>query len=163
MDSISGLNYVATQAASTGRPSIATLSLGGSANTALDNAITSLTSKGIHVTVAAGNDGTNAANTSPARVPSAITVGASTIADAKASFSNYGSVVDIFAPGQYVTSSWIGSTTATNNISGTSMATPHIAGLVAYLISVNGNASPASISSQIQSLSTKSALSGIRT
>jgi cerevisin len=80
-----------------------------------------LTAAGIHVTVAAGNDNWDAINTSPARTPSAITVGASTITDTKASFSNYGSIVDIFAPGQNVISSWIGSTTATNNISGTSM------------------------------------------
>ena len=80
-----------------------------------------LTRAGIHVTVAAGNDGADAGNSSPARAPSANTVGATTIADTRASFSNFGSVVDIFAPGQNIISSWIGSTTATNNISGTSM------------------------------------------
>jgi cerevisin len=116
----------------------------------------------VHVTVAAGNSNTDAANTSPARVAAAITVGASTIGDARSSFSNYGAVVDIFAPGTGITSSWIGSTTATNNISGTSMATPHIAGLVAYLISQNGNQSPAAISNLIKSLATKDVLSGIR-
>ncbi|KAI0639444.1 serine protease [Trametes polyzona] len=162
---VSGLNYVSQQAAASGRPSIASLSLGGGASTALDNAVTAppfqLTRNGIHVTVAAGNSNTDAGSTSPARAPAAVTVGASTIADARASFSNYGSVVDIFAPGQNVISSWIGSTTATNNISGTSMATPHIAGLIATLISRDGNASPAAITSKIQQLSTKGALSGI--
>jgi cerevisin len=91
--SISGLNWVQTQAASSGRPSIATLSLGGSANTALDNAIVSLINSGVHVTVAAGNSATDAGSTSPARVTAAITVGASTITDTIASYSNYGSVV----------------------------------------------------------------------
>ncbi|KAI0361573.1 serine protease [Trametes cingulata] len=160
-DIVSGLNWVSQQAAASGRPSIASLSLGGGASTALDNAVTSLTSSGIHVTVAAGNSNTDASTTSPARAPAVVTVGASTIADARASFSNYGSVVDIFAPGQNIISSWIGSTTATNNISGTSMATPHVAGLIATIISRDGNSSPASISSKIQSLSTKGALSGI--
>ncbi|THH19727.1 hypothetical protein EW146_g1486 [Bondarzewia mesenterica] len=121
-DIVSGLNFVASSVASSGRPSIATMSLGGSASTTLDNAVTSLVSKGIHVTVAAGNYGIDAGETSPARVAVANTVGASTVDDDRALFSNFGSVVDIFAPGQDVTSAWIGSTTATNTISGTSMA-----------------------------------------
>ncbi|KAG6864561.1 hypothetical protein C0991_008656 [Blastosporella zonata] len=122
-DIISGLNFVATSASSSGRPSVASMSLGGGTSTSLDNAVTSLVNAGIHVTVAAGNSNADAANSSPARVTAAVTVGASTIADARASFSNFGSVVDVFAPGQNVISSWIGSTTATNNISGTSMVT----------------------------------------
>ncbi|KAF8988811.1 peptidase S8/S53 domain-containing protein [Cyathus striatus] len=122
-----------------------------------------LTSGGVHIAVAARNDNTNATNTSPTRTTSAITVGASTIADAHASFSNCSSVVDIFAPGQYITSVWIGSTTATNNISGTSMATPHIAGLIAYLISKDSNVTPAAMSTKIQSLTVKNALTSIRT
>ncbi|KXN84282.1 hypothetical protein AN958_12788 [Leucoagaricus sp. SymC.cos] len=161
-DIVSGLNFVTSQASFTGRPSIVSMSLGGSASTSLDNAVASLTSAGIHVAVAAGNDNSNAGNTSPARAPSAVTVGASTIADARASFSNFGSVVDVFAPGQNVISAWIGSTTATNNISGTSMATPHIAGLIAYLIGLQGNISPAAMSSKVQSLSLKDVLTGIR-
>ncbi|KAF9468269.1 serine protease [Collybia nuda] len=160
-DIVSGLNWVATSARASGRPSIASLSLGGGASTALDNAVTALTNAGVHVTVAAGNSNVDAGSTSPARAPSAITVGASTIADARASFSNYGSVVDVFAPGQNVISSWIGSTTATNNISGTSMATPHVAGLIAYLVGKNGNSSPAAMSTTLKSLSVKGVLSGI--
>ncbi|KAK7678555.1 hypothetical protein QCA50_018427 [Cerrena zonata] len=160
-DIVSGLNFVLNSARSSGRPSIATMSLGGGASTSLDNAVASLTSSGIHVTVAAGNDGVDARNTSPARAPSANTIGATTIADAKASFSNFGAVVDLFAPGQNVISSWIGSTTATNNISGTSMATPHVAGLIAYLIGRDGNASPATISNTLKSLSVKGVISGI--
>ncbi|KAF9473509.1 serine protease [Pholiota conissans] len=160
-DIVSGLNWVNTNVASTGRPSIVSMSLGGSASTALDNAVTSLTNAGIHVAVAAGNSNVDAGSTSPARAASAITVGASTIADARASFSNYGSVVDIFAPGQNVISSWIGSTTATNNISGTSMATPHVAGLIAYLIGLQGNTTPAAMSTKLKSLAVKNALSGL--
>ncbi|KAG5640867.1 hypothetical protein DXG03_006771 [Asterophora parasitica] len=120
-DIVSGLNWVASSVAASGRPSIATLSLGGGASVPLDNAVTSLVNKGIHVTVAAGNSNTNAGSTSPARAAGVITVGASTIADARASFSNYGAVVDVFAAGDKVISAWIGGPTATNNISGTSM------------------------------------------
>ncbi|XP_006464052.1 serine proteinase [Agaricus bisporus var. bisporus H97] len=160
-DIVSGLNFVGQRAASSGRPTIASMSLGGGASSSLDSAVASLTSRGVHVTVAAGNDNANAANTSPARAPSAITVGATTIGDARASFSNFGSVVDVFAPGQSVISSWIGSNSDTNSISGTSMATPHIAGLVAYLISLQGNVSPAAMSTKIKSLSLKGVISGI--
>ncbi|PPQ67557.1 hypothetical protein CVT24_002837 [Panaeolus cyanescens] len=158
---VSGLNWVLSQARASGRPSVVSMSLGGSTATTLDNAVASLTSAGIHVVAAAGNSNTNAANTSPARAPSAITVGASTIGDVRSSFSNYGAVVDVFAPGTGVTSAWIGSTSATNNISGTSMAAPHIAGLVAYLIGKDGNVSPAAMETKIKSLSTKSALTSI--
>ncbi|KAI0319122.1 serine protease [Amylostereum chailletii] len=160
-DIISGLNFVASSASSSGRPSIATMSLGGGASTALDNAVASLTGQGIHVTVAAGNSATDASSTSPARAPSANTVGASTISDSIASFSNFGSVVDIFAPGLDVTSAWIGSDTATNTISGTSMATPHVAGLIAYLIGLNGNSSPADMSNLLKSTAVQDALSAI--
>lgn len=157
-DIVSGLNFVLQSAT---RPTIASMSLGGGASTSLDNAVASLTRSGIHVTVAAGNDGANAGTTSPARAPSANTVGATTIADTRASFSNFGSVVDIFAPGQNIISAWITSNTATNNISGTSMATPHIAGLIAYLISVRGNTTPAAMTALLQSLSLKGVVSGI--
>lgn len=91
----------------------------------MDNAVTSLTNAGIHVAVAAGNSNVNAANTSPARAPSAVTVGASTIGDAKASFSNFGAVVDIFAPGQSIISSWIGSNTVSILDTSSSTETDH--------------------------------------
>ncbi|SJL18166.1 uncharacterized protein ARMOST_21742 [Armillaria ostoyae] len=141
--------------------SLAQRILPGSASTTFDNGIVAVINAGIHVVVAAGNDNTNASGTSPARVAAAITIGASTISDARASFSNYGSVVDIFAPGQYITSSWIGGTTRTNNISGTSMATPHVSGLVTYLIGLNGNQSPAAINTLIKSLGISGVLSNI--
>lgn len=161
-DSISGLNWVASQAKASGRPSIVSMSLGGSASSSLDSAVATLTSAGIHVVVAAGNDNANAQNTSPARAPSAITVGASTVNDERAYYSNYGSVIDVFAPGTAVISTWIGSSnTATNSISGTSMATPHVAGVVAYLISKDGNDTPAALAAKVQSLATKNALSGV--
>ncbi|PPQ72490.1 hypothetical protein CVT24_003253 [Panaeolus cyanescens] len=158
---VSGLNWVLSQARASGRPSVVSMSLGGSTATALDNAVASLTSAGIHVIAAAGNSNTNAANTSPARAPSAITVGASTIGDVRSSFSNYGAVVDVFAPGTGITSTWIGSTSATNNISGTSMAAPHVAGLVAYLIAKDGNVTPAAMQTKVKNLSIKSALTSI--
>ncbi|KAG5640721.1 hypothetical protein DXG03_007430 [Asterophora parasitica] len=161
VDIVDGLQWVASAAAASGRPSIATLSLGGGASVPLDNAVTSLVNKGIHVTVAAGNDNVDAKSTSPARAAGVNTVGASSIVDARAYFSNYGAVVDVFAPGLNVISSWIGSPTATNNISGTSMATPHVAGLVAYLIGLNGNSSPADITALLKSLSVKGVLTGI--
>ncbi|KAF4562502.1 subtilisin-like serine protease [Pleurotus pulmonarius] len=175
-DIISGLNFVIASARASGRPSVVLMALGGSASTALDNAVTAVTSAGIHV--AAGNSNTDAGNTSPARVPSVITVGAITIADARSSASNYGSVVDVYAPGQNIISAWIGSPTATNIISGTSPVTPHfpspvffslihiqaasfVAGLVAYLISVHGNLSPAAMKALIKSLSLNGVLTGI--
>ncbi|KAI0825094.1 serine protease [Trametes gibbosa] len=160
-DIISGLDWVSKEVAVSGRPSIASLSLGGGPSTALDNVVTALTRLGIHVTVAVGNANTDGGSTSPARAPSVVTVGASDISDARAKFSNYGSVVDIFAPGQDVISSWIGGTSATKSISGTSMATPHIAGLIATIISRDGNSSPAAITTKLQKLSTKDALTSI--
>ncbi|KAG5642318.1 hypothetical protein DXG03_003020 [Asterophora parasitica] len=161
-DIVDGLQWVSSAVDASGRPSIATLSLGGGASTPLDNAVTALVNNGIHVTVAAGNSNVDARSTSPARAAGAIAVGASTIADARAYFSNYGSVVSVFAPGLNVISSWIGSPTATNEISGTSMATPHVAGLVAYLIGKNGDDTPASIAALVKSLSVKGVLTGIR-
>ncbi|KAF4577549.1 subtilisin-like serine protease [Pleurotus pulmonarius] len=158
---VSGLNYVLDSYQASGRPTIVSMSLGGGKSTPLDNAVATLTAGGVHVVIAAGNSNTDAANTSPARAPSAITVGASNIADARASFSNYGAVVDVSAPGQDIISSWIGSEDATNRISGTSMATPHVAGLVAYLISIHGNKTPAEIEALVVELSSKDALTGI--
>lgn len=159
---VSGLNWVLTQARASGRPSVVSMSLGGTANTAMDNAVAALTTAGVHVVVASGNSNVDARNTSPARAPSAITVAASTIADAKASYSNFGAVIDVWAPGTAVISSWIGaSNTATNSISGTSMATPHVAGVVAYLIGKDGNISPAAMEAKIKSLATKGVLTGV--
>jgi len=98
-DSISGLNWVASAAQSSGRPSIASLSLGGGFLSSVNTAAANLVSSGVTTVVAAGNNNADAANYSPASTPSVITVGASTIADAKASYSNFGSLVDVWAPG----------------------------------------------------------------
>ncbi|KAF9522565.1 serine proteinase [Crepidotus variabilis] len=160
-DIVSGLQYVKDQAAASGHPSIVSMSLGGGASQPLDDAVASLTTAGVHVAVAAGNSNTDAGTTSPARAPSAVTVGASTIADARASFSNYGPVVDIFAPGQDVISAWNTNDTATNRISGTSMATPHIAGLIAYVVARDGNDTPAAISAKLQNQALKGIITGI--
>ncbi|TFK22630.1 serine protease [Coprinopsis marcescibilis] len=158
---VSAMGWVVVEAEKSKRPSVVSMSLRGSENRAIDDAVKQLTSKGIHVIVAAGNNNADAGNFSPARAPSAITVGASDIDEFKASFSNYGPAVDIFAPGQSIISSWIGSDTATASISGTSMATPHVAGIVAYLISKDGNITPAQIEDKAKQLSAKKYLKGI--
>lgn len=131
---IAGVNW-AINNHQAGVKAVANMSLGGGASTALDSAITNLVADGVVVVVAAGNSAANACNYSPARVPTAITVAASAINDTIASFSNFGSCVDIIAPGVSITSDWIGSNTAINTISGTSMASPHVAGAKARELS----------------------------
>ncbi|CUA67049.1 Subtilisin-like protease 8 [Rhizoctonia solani] len=120
--------------------SVANMSLGGGKSPALDRAVNAAVRKGMHFAVAAGNDNRDACNYSPAAAELAVTVGASTLADERAYFSNHGSCVDVFAPGLNILSTWIGSKDATNVISGTSMASPHTAGLLAYLLSIHGSA-----------------------
>ena len=116
--------------------STANMSLGGGKSVTLDLAVNAAVDLGIHFAVAAGNDNTNSCGYSPAGAEKAVTVGASNLADERAYFSNYGKCNDIFAPGLSITSTWIGSETAINTISGTSMASPHIAGLLAYFLSL---------------------------
>lgn len=116
--------------------SAANMSLGGGKSPTLDMAVNAAVDAGIHFAVAAGNDNADSCNYSPAAAENAITVGASTFADERAYFSNYGKCNDIFAPGLNILSCWIGSKYATNTISGTSMASPHIAGLLAYMLSL---------------------------
>ncbi|KAJ3220574.1 serine protease [Clydaea vesicula] len=115
--------------------SAANMSLGGGKSRALDMAVNAAVASGVHFAVAAGNDDRDACNYSPAGADKAITVGATTIDDDRAWFSNYGKCVDIFAPGHEILSAWIGSKVATNTISGTSMASPHIAGIIASYLS----------------------------
>jgi subtilisin family serine protease len=131
---------------------VISMSLGGTFSQTTNDAIEEATNAGAFIAVAAGNDGRDAAGYSPSSAPSACTVGATDRNDARASFSNFGEVLDIFAPGVNITSAWIGSSTATNTISGTSMACPHIAGLAAYLIGLEGPKSPADLCKRIQEL-----------
>jgi aqualysin 1 len=138
-----------------GQPAVANLSLGGGASSSLDAAINRLINDGVTVAVAAGNSSADACNGSPSRVPNAFTVAASDINDALASFSNRGSCVDIIAPGVSITAAWLDSNTATNTISGTSMATPHAAGAAAKFLQANPSAAPATVTSALVQASTK--------
>lgn len=126
---IAGVDYVRTAAAGNPTKAVANMSLGGGASTALDTAVNNLIKSGVTVVVAAGNSRADACKSSPARVPAAITVAASDATDTFASFSNFGKCVDLIAPGVAITSAWING--ATNTISGTSMASPHVAGAIA--------------------------------
>jgi subtilisin family serine protease len=139
---IAGVDWVAANA---NKPAVANMSLGGGASASLNQAVASAVASGVTFAVAAGNSGANACNYSPAGEPSAITVGATTTADLLASYSNFGTCVDINAPGSGITSDWIGSATATNTISGTSMASPHVAGGAALYLSANPTATPAQV------------------
>lgn len=157
---MAGIQWAVTDANNNGRisRSVISMSLGGGYSAQSNRAVAQAVSAGMFVAVAAGNNGDDASNYSPGSEASACTVGATDSNDNRASFSNYGRLVDIFAPGVNILSTWIGSNTATNTISGTSMATPHIAGLAAYLIALEGTRSPAALCSRIQSLSTKNVI-----
>ncbi|KFF97067.1 S8 family peptidase [Streptomyces europaeiscabiei] len=143
---VAGIDWVT---ANHSGPSVANLSLGGGASTAIDTAVRNSISSGVTYAVAAGNSSANASSYSPARVTEAITVGATTSTDARASYSNYGSVLDIFAPGSSITAGWYTSDTATNTISGTSMATPHVAGAAAVYLAGHPSATPAQVASAL--------------
>ncbi|MFI9209409.1 S8 family peptidase [Streptomyces sp. NPDC053253] len=145
---IAGIDWVTSHHAA-GAPAVANLSLGGGASTALDNAVKNSIADGVTYAVAAGNSGVNASSSSPARVAAAITVGATSNTDAKASWSNYGSVLDLFAPGVSITAGWNTSDTATNTISGTSMATPHVAGAAAVYLAGHPSATPAQVATAL--------------
>ena len=131
------------------KPAVANMSLGGGASQAIDDAIKASIQSGVTYVVAAGNENQNACNTSPARVPLAITVGSTTNQDVRSSFSNYGTCVDVFAPGSDILSAWYNSTTATSTISGTSMASPHVAGVAALYLAKNPQALPAEVTAKI--------------
>ena len=145
---IAGVDWV-TAHHGAGQPAVANMSLGGGVSTALDTAVQRSISDGVTYAVAAGNSNANACNFSPARTPQALTVGASTNTDARASFSNYGSCTDLFAPGQSITSAWIANDTSTNTINGTSMASPHVAGAAALVLQGNPTWTPAQVGAEI--------------
>ncbi|RKT55953.1 S8 family peptidase [Saccharothrix australiensis] len=148
---VNGVNWVARNAV---KPAVANMSLGGSADTATDTAVRNLVAAGVTTAVASGNDNQNACNYSPARVREAISTNASTRSDGRASFSNYGTCTDLFAPGQDITSAWHTSDSATNTISGTSMASPHVAGAAAMYVSANPTATPAQVESALVAAAT---------
>ncbi|GLY07105.1 MULTISPECIES: S8 family peptidase [Actinoplanes] len=144
---IAGIDWVTANAVA-GR-SVANLSLGGGTSTTLDAAVRRSITAGIPYTIAAGNSGVNASTTSPARVTEALTVGATSNTDAKASWSNYGSVLDLFAPGVSITSAWRTSNTATYTGSGTSFSAPHVAGAAALYLAAHPGASVTTVNAAI--------------
>jgi subtilisin family serine protease len=158
---IAGVDYVGKNAGST--PAVASMSLGGGASSALDAAVTAVIKQGIPFAIAAGNENQDACNTSPARVATAVTVGATDKYDYRAEYSNWGACLDIFAPGTDITSDWIGSNNkAVVTISGTSMATPHVAGVIALRLSLDSNQTPAQITSYLTSTADQGVLSDVK-
>ncbi len=149
-DVIAGVDWVT---ANYTLPAVANMSLGGGASQALDEAVRNAVKKGLPVVVAAGNENEDACSSSPAREPGAITVAATTVRDTRADFSNYGECVDIFAPGTEIVSAWFTSDSATQELQGTSMAAPHVAGAVALMLVDNGEAPPEVLAGQLESLS----------
>jgi subtilisin family serine protease len=135
-------------------PAVANMSVGGGFSSTLNTAVNNLANSGVFISVGAGGENGSACNVSPASAASATTVAASTSTDARASYSNYGSCVDLYAPGSSIISTWHTSTSATNTISGTSMAAPHVAGAAARYKATYGNAATVTVDSWIKSRAT---------
>jgi subtilisin family serine protease len=148
---VAGLDWVAADH-QPGAPAVVNLSLSGRPSSSLDAAVDRVVADGVTVAVAAGNDGGDACNISPARVPAALTAAATDRRDRRASFSNTGSCVDVFAPGVEITSDWLDGTTET--ISGTSMASPHVAGVAALVLGAQPSWLPATVAAEIVRLAT---------
>jgi subtilisin family serine protease len=156
---IAGIDWV-TGNHQAGQPAVANMSLGGGASTAVDTAVRNSIADGVAYAVAAGNGNSggiaqDACKGSPSRVTEAMTISATDSTDTKARWANYGTCVDWFAPGVSITSSWYSSDTATNTISGTSMATPHSAGVAALYLQGNPTASPATVRNALYAAATK--------
>ncbi|POS74329.1 alkaline proteinase [Diaporthe helianthi] len=162
-DVLDGYSWAVTDITSKGRAGVSaiSMSLGGGSSLAFNSAVQSAYSSGVVSVVAAGNEAQDVANVSPASAPDAITVGATTSENRWATYSNFGSGVDILAPGTSITSAWIGSNSANNSISGTSMATPHVTGLVLYLKALEGLTSPASVTSRLKALGSSGITTGV--
>ncbi len=160
IDWVTGNHHLLTQNHTANAPAVANMSLGGGANSSVDTAVRNSIADGVSYAVAAGNGNIfgaqNACNYSPARVAEAMTIGATNSTDQKASWSNYGDCVDWFAPGVSIKSAWKGSNSATKTISGTSMATPHTAGVAALYLQTNPAASPATVRTALDEATTKS-------
>jgi subtilisin family serine protease len=164
---IAGIDWVTGDHAA-GAPAVANMSLGGGASTALDTAVQNSIADGVSYAVAAGNGNQggraqDACKYSPARVPEAMTIGATDNTDTKTSWSNYGNCVDWFAPGLGITSDWFSSNTATNTISGTSMATPHTTGVAALYLQGNPGASPSAVRTALYDNTTKGVVKSSKT
>ena len=142
------------------KPAVANMSLGGGFSSALNTAVNNLHNSGVFVAVAAGNSNANACNSSPSSASAVYTTASSTSTDAKSSFSNWGSCVDGYAPGSSIKSAWIGSTSATNTISGTSMASPHVAGVAALYKGAFGDAASSTIVNWINTNATTGRITG---
>ncbi len=165
---IAGINWAITDHLA-GEPAVANMSLGGGASSALDLAVENAINDGIVMCVAAGNNTADAGRYSPARVRNAITVGATgrftstgPSYDAIASYSNFGSVIDVFAPGTNINSAFIRSTSDINTLSGTSMAAPHVAGVIAQYLTTNKAKTPAEVATYIKSVATPRKVTGIK-
>lgn len=161
--SISGIIYALDWvAANARRPAVVNMSLGGASSASLDDAVNRLVGRGIAAVVAAGNETADACGVSPARVPNALTVGATDSRDARGSFSNYGSCVDLFAPGAAIVSGYHTGTNVLAQLSGTSMAAPHVAGAAALLLETNPAASPSALRDSLHQAATKGRVTDAR-